>query len=77
MEQERVRVSAENSGADLCLSVEDDGPGLTPDEREHVGERGERLDESVPARVSASPSCATSRSSMPERSRSTPRLSVA
>ena len=44
----RVRVSAESSGANLCLSVEDDGPGLTPDEREHVGERGERLDESVP-----------------------------
>jgi signal transduction histidine kinase len=44
----RVRVSAESSGANLCLSVEDDGPGLTPDERAHVGERGERLDESVP-----------------------------
>lgn len=44
----RVRVSAENSGANLCLSVEDNGPGLTPDERQQVGERGERLDESVP-----------------------------
>jgi signal transduction histidine kinase len=44
----RVRVTAETSGPNVCLSVEDDGPGLTPDERDHVGERGERLDESVP-----------------------------
>jgi len=43
-----VRVTAENSGSNVCLSVEDDGPGLTPDERDQVGERGERLDESVP-----------------------------
>lgn len=43
-----VRVSAKPNGASLCLSVEDDGPGLTPDERSQVGERGERLDESVP-----------------------------
>jgi len=28
--------------------VEDDGPGLTPEERSKVGGRGERLDESVP-----------------------------
>jgi signal transduction histidine kinase len=43
-----VRVTVENSGPNICLSVEDDGPGLTPDERNQVGERGERLDESVP-----------------------------
>jgi len=43
-----VHVTAENSGPNICLSVEDDGPGLTPDERDQVGERGERLDESVP-----------------------------
>jgi signal transduction histidine kinase len=43
-----VRVTVENSGSNICLSVEDDGPGLTPDERGQVGERGERLDESVP-----------------------------
>ncbi len=43
-----VRVSAQPNGANLCLSVEDDGPGLTPRERAQVGERGERLDESVP-----------------------------
>ena len=32
----------------LTLTVEDDGPGLTADQRAQVGERGERLDESVP-----------------------------
>jgi signal transduction histidine kinase len=44
----KVRVSALDAAASLRLSVEDDGPGLTPDERQKVGERGERLDESVP-----------------------------
>jgi signal transduction histidine kinase len=43
-----VRVSAHGAGANLCLRVEDNGPGLTPIERQQVGERGERLDESVP-----------------------------
>jgi signal transduction histidine kinase len=43
-----VRVRAVNDGARLVLTVEDDGPGLTEDERKQVGERGERLDESVP-----------------------------
>ena len=28
--------------------MEDDGPGLSPEDRQRVGERGERLDESVP-----------------------------
>jgi signal transduction histidine kinase len=44
----RVRVRAEAAGAQLVISVEDDGPGLSPEERNRVGERGERLDESVP-----------------------------
>ena len=44
----RVRVTAQSSGAQFTLTVEDDGPGLTPQQREQVGERGERLDESVP-----------------------------
>ncbi|HSC17519.1 MAG TPA: ATP-binding protein [Rhizomicrobium sp.] len=33
---------------ELELCVDDDGPGLEPDERAKVGTRGERLDESVP-----------------------------
>lgn len=33
---------------ELELCVDDDGPGLDPEERALVGERGERLDESVP-----------------------------
>jgi signal transduction histidine kinase len=28
--------------------IEDDGEGLSPEDRARVGERGERLDESVP-----------------------------
>ena len=44
----RVRVRAMAEGARLVLTVEDDGPGLSADDRKRVGERGERLDESVP-----------------------------
>jgi signal transduction histidine kinase len=33
---------------ELELCVDDDGPGLDPEERMQVGERGERLDENVP-----------------------------
>jgi signal transduction histidine kinase len=44
----RVRVTATAGGASLQLVIEDDGSGLTPAQREQVGERGERLDESVP-----------------------------
>jgi signal transduction histidine kinase len=44
----RVRVTARPGGIGLVLAVGDDGPGLSPDERSHVGARGERLDESVP-----------------------------
>ena len=46
--ESRVRVTVTPAGAILNIAVEDDGPGLTPEERSHVGERGERLDESVP-----------------------------
>ena len=35
-------------GAQFELRIADDGPGLDPHERTLVGERGERLDESVP-----------------------------
>ena len=44
----KVRIAAEGGGGRFNLVVEDNGPGLTPREREQVGERGERLDESVP-----------------------------
>ncbi|MDZ4376229.1 MAG: ATP-binding protein [Phenylobacterium sp.] len=45
----RVRVRAVADGAErLRLTVEDDGPGLTPEQRETVIHRGARLDESAP-----------------------------
>lgn len=46
----RVAVAATRtaSGSSLELRVEDDGDGLSADERARVGARGERLDESVP-----------------------------
>jgi signal transduction histidine kinase len=44
----RVRVRCANAGGRLVLMVEDDGPGLSAEQRTQVGERGERLDESVP-----------------------------
>ena len=45
----RVEVTARRAqGAQLELRIGDDGPGLDPQERTHVGQRGERLDEGVP-----------------------------
>jgi len=44
----RVRVRCQKEGGRLVLSVEDDGPGLSAQQRTQVGERGERLDENVP-----------------------------
>ncbi len=44
----QVEVRAVRDGARLVLTVADDGPGLTPENRARVGTRGERLDESVP-----------------------------
>ena len=44
----RVRVRCAREGGRLILTVEDDGPGLSAEQRSQVGERGERLDESVP-----------------------------
>ncbi len=44
----RVAVAAAQEGAKFTLRVGDDGEGLDEEERQHVGERGERLDESVP-----------------------------
>jgi signal transduction histidine kinase len=44
----RVRAEATGDGAALRVIVEDDGPGLPPDQREAVLRRGARLDESAP-----------------------------
>ncbi|HEX4028380.1 MAG TPA: HAMP domain-containing sensor histidine kinase [Rhizomicrobium sp.] len=44
----RVRVRCEGNGGRLVFRIEDDGPGLSAEQRSQVGERGERLDESVP-----------------------------
>lgn len=44
----RVVVRAAREGGQLILTVADDGPGLSPEDRARVGTRGERLDESVP-----------------------------
>lgn len=43
----RVRAAAASPGF-LHLTVEDDGPGLAPDQREEVIRRGARLDENAP-----------------------------
>ncbi len=44
-----VKVSVRaGAGATVEIHIGDDGPGLSPEERAKVGERGERLDESVP-----------------------------
>jgi signal transduction histidine kinase len=44
----RALVTAHSFGSTFQLAVEDDGPGLTEEERSLVGGRGERLDETVP-----------------------------
>jgi signal transduction histidine kinase len=44
----QVQVHAIKAGPLFTLRVEDDGPGLSPEDRSRVGERGERLDETVP-----------------------------
>ena len=44
----QVRVGAEAAGGKLTLSVEDDGPGIAPEQAQRVLERGVRADQSVP-----------------------------
>ena len=44
----RIMVSAERDGAELVMTIEDDGPGIPVDKREEVLARGKRLDESKP-----------------------------
>lgn len=46
--REHVRFRARRKGARLELSIDDDGPGLTPAEREEVLARGARLDTRAP-----------------------------
>src|SRR6185437_7684327 len=50
--QAQVTVSAtrlvEGGGEGLCVLVDDDGRGLSSEEREQVAKRGQRLDESKP-----------------------------
>ncbi len=47
--ERRVRITAAPApGGRLSISVEDDGPGLRPEQREIVLARGKRLDENVP-----------------------------
>lgn len=43
-----VRVEARPEGASLRITVDDDGPGLTPEQRDKALIRGRRLDETVP-----------------------------
>jgi len=44
----RVAVAVAHAGDRLTVVVEDDGPGLSPDERAQLFQRGKRLDEAVP-----------------------------
>lgn len=47
--REQVQVEAARlPDGELLLCIGDDGPGIPPEERARVGERGQRLDESVP-----------------------------
>lgn len=43
-----MRVSIAPAPSRIFLTVDDDGPGLSPDERQAAFRRGKRLDEAVP-----------------------------
>ena len=44
----QVKVSVRKEGGNVIFSIEDDGPGLTDEEKIKVFARGQRLDEAVP-----------------------------
>lgn len=44
----QVLVYGEQTDSTLCLCIDDDGPGLSPDQLTHVLQRGVRLDEQTP-----------------------------
>ncbi|HAH09223.1 MAG TPA: ATP-binding protein [Alphaproteobacteria bacterium] len=44
----KAGVARGNAAGEVVVTVEDDGPGLSPEQREKVLKRGERLDESKP-----------------------------
>ncbi len=46
--RQRIRVSAEHRGKRLAIRIEDDGPGMKPDQVKQVLQRGVRADETVP-----------------------------
>lgn len=43
-----IQISGTESGSVTTINIDDDGPGLTEDERQRVLSRGQRLDQSVP-----------------------------
>jgi len=46
--RQRVVVDVQSSQGQLCFTVDDDGPGIPEEEREHMFERGVQLDEQRP-----------------------------
>lgn len=42
---ERIHISAEQRGQELCILIEDDGPGLAEENVDRIFSRGERLDD--------------------------------
>lgn len=43
-----IRLTLDQGDGQLCLCVEDDGPGIAPERRQQVLQRGQRLDERTP-----------------------------